>query len=152
MQKLIQWMIYLNSVNCKTAFLPFILFNSSIFILFNDQILLIDTFQIAHAMEDEDEWGDGGWSDDENIQSNSEFLMFQNFIIENNYWSIFQNRAELLKLDKDEKYQLSKLFKIESNEFENDSYIAYLLCSGFVCHSPKDMNGTCRQNLEILKF
>ena len=91
-------------------------------------------------MEDEDDdWGDGGWSDDENVQSNSEYLMFERFIIENDYWSIFQNRADLLKLDKDEKNQLSKLF--ENHEFESDSYIAFLLCSGFVCQSPKDMNG-----------
>ena len=91
-------------------------------------------------MEDnDDEWGDGGWSDDENIQSNSEFSMFENFIIENDYWSIFQNRADLMKLDKDEKKKLSTLFK--NHECENDSYIAYLLCSGFVCQSPKDMNG-----------
>lgn len=89
-------------------------------------------------MEDDDEWGDGGWSDDENIQSNSEFSMFESFIIENDYWSIFQNRADLLKLDKDEKNKLSTLFK--NHEYENDSYIAFLLCSGFVCQSPKDMN------------
>ena len=92
-------------------------------------------------MEDDDKWGDDGWSDDENIHSNSEFSMFENFIIEKDYWSIFQNRVDLLKLDKDEKIKLSKLFKIQPNDCENDSYIAYLLCSGFVCHSPKDMNG-----------
>lgn len=91
-------------------------------------------------MEDDDKWGDDGWSDDENIHSNSEFSMFENFIIEKDYWSIFQNRVDLLKLDKDEKIKLSKLFKIQPNDCENDSYIAYLLCSGFVCHSPKDMN------------
>ena len=90
-------------------------------------------------MEDDDDWGDGGWSDDENINSTSEFSMFEKFIIEGDFWSIFQNRTDLLKLDKDERHQLSKLFKNESNE--NDSYIAYLLCSGFVCQSPEDMNG-----------
>ena len=90
-------------------------------------------------MEDDDEWGDGGWSDDENVQSNSEYLMFERFIIENDYWSIFQNRADLLKLDKDEKIQLSKLFK--NLECDSDSYIAFLLCSGFVCQSSNDMNG-----------
>ena len=94
-------------------------------------------------MEDDDDWGDGGWSDDENINSNSEFSMFEKFIIEGDFWSIFQNRADLLKLDKDERHQLSKLFKNEPNE--NDSYIAYLICSGFVCQSPDDMNGRSKQ-------
>ena len=89
--------------------------------------------------DDDDDWGDGGWSDDENVQSNSEYLMFEQFIIENDYWSIFQNRADLLKMDKDERIQLSKLFK--NHECENDSYIAFLLCSGFVCQSSNDMNG-----------
>ena len=93
-------------------------------------------------MEDDDDWDDGGWSDDENFQSNSEFSIFQKFILEGDYWSIFQNRTDLVKLDKDERIRLSKLFKSEPND--GDSYIAYLLCSGFVCQSPNDMNGKVR--------
>ena len=96
---------------------------------------------------EDDEWGDGGWSDDEKTECNSEFSIFEKFIIEEDYWSIFQNRADLSKFDKDEKKKLSQLFHPDDQsgrsrkETGSDAYIAYLLCSGFVCQTKKDMNG-----------
>ena len=101
-------------------------------------------------MEDDDDWDDGGWSDDENFQSNSEFSIFQKFILEGDYWSIFQNRTDLVKLDKDERIRLSKLFKSEPND--GDSYVAYLLCSGFVCQSANDMNGNLNHSQVLCLF